>query len=416
MTKYNTFYKNVKKLTNHKLYEVSKNESNLKEAIKMVKELVSKEDLLQYDKTYPPGTILVYIQSRESKNVIPEALATLIYDTCQNFEVDDVIGYKKTFSHTSKGDFQMNVAMRTITPPTFHGEVKQGSNYVIIDDVLTTGNTIKSASNYIVKNGGNVLGYGTLATAYKSGYKQASTIDATEENLKLFSDKFGDKGKEEIVNIFKQYKYEKFEEFSDRTLEWFLLFNNTRNIRSRVEDAEKSIYEYKRLQVEEGYKPYQSKSNNSGNSSRNSKKREDIKVIVAGGRDFTNYKFVQDKLDALFRNRKDDSNITILSGTASGTDKLGERYAKNRKYSLKTFPANWKDFGRAAGPIRNTEMVKEGTHLVAFWDGKSKGTADIISKAIKKGIPIRIYDTNKLKFLKGHSGKNNNNTQQTINL
>lgn len=212
--------------------------------------------------------------------------------------------------------------------------------------------------------GGNVLGYGTLATAYKSGYKQASTIDATEENLKLFSDKFGDKGKEEIVNIFKKYKYEKFEEFSDRTLEWFLLFNNTGNIRNRVEDAEKSIYEYKRLQVEEGYKPYQSKSNNSGNSSRNSKKREDIKVIVAGGRDFTNYKFVQDKLDTLLRNRKDDSNITLYSGTASGTDKLGERYATNRKYSLKTFPANWKDFGRSAGPIRNTEMVKEATHLV----------------------------------------------------
>lgn len=69
--------------------------------------------------------------------------------------------------------------------------------------------------------------------------------------------------------------------------------------------------------------------------------------------------------------------------------------AKRLGLELKVFPADWKKYGRAAGPIKNKEMLEyilEGDPIVvAFWDGQSRGTKDMISKAKEAGVDVKIY-------------------------
>ena len=110
-----------------------------------------------------------------------------------------------------------------------------------------------------------------------------------------------------------------------------------------------------------------------------------MKVIVAGCRDYNNYEFVKKELDKLIT--KDD---IIISGMANGVDSLAVRYAKENNINLEEYPADWNKHGKSAGPIRNAEMAKAGDKLIAFWDGKSKGTKNMIDTAKKKNLSVHI--------------------------
>jgi hypothetical protein len=112
-----------------------------------------------------------------------------------------------------------------------------------------------------------------------------------------------------------------------------------------------------------------------------------IRVIVAGTRDFSDYAFLRDKLDRILSSRL---NVEIVSGGARGADSLGERYAVERGLTLRRIPAFWDLFDKAAGHIRNRRMAWYGTHLVAFWDKKSKGTRGMIELASSEGMPSRV--------------------------
>lgn len=82
--------------------------------------------------------------------------------------------------------------------------------------------------------------------------------------------------------------------------------------------------------------------------------------------------------------------LRLFPGGADGADLLGERYAKERGYPIKRFDADWTKFGKAAGPIRNGKMAEYADYLIAFWDGKSTGTADMINQANKKGFGVLV--------------------------
>ncbi len=113
-----------------------------------------------------------------------------------------------------------------------------------------------------------------------------------------------------------------------------------------------------------------------------------MRVIIAGGRDFSDYAELSKYCDYILQNQKE---IEIVSGTANGADKLGEKYAEEKGYLLKLFPADWGGLGKAAGYIRNEEMAKYADALIAFWDGKSKGTMHMINLAKEYNLKIRIY-------------------------
>jgi predicted TIM-barrel fold metal-dependent hydrolase len=103
-----------------------------------------------------------------------------------------------------------------------------------------------------------------------------------------------------------------------------------------------------------------------------------MKVIIAGSRGFNNYGKLCDEVDDILKGR---TNITIISGTAKGADRLGERYAEERGYNLLRFPANWDKHGRSAGYKRNLEMAKAADICICFWDGHSRGTEHMINHA-----------------------------------
>jgi hypothetical protein len=129
-----------------------------------------------------------------------------------------------------------------------------------------------------------------------------------------------------------------------------------------------------------------------------------LKIIIAGTRDFNDYKFLEETVDEIlfqtyaFSHRF--SYVEVISGTARGADKLGESYAENRNLQIKRFPAQWNLYGKKAGILRNTEMAKyvynskDKGICICFWDGKSKGTANMINTAEQLNIPTYVIDYN----------------------
>ena len=113
------------------------------------------------------------------------------------------------------------------------------------------------------------------------------------------------------------------------------------------------------------------------------------KVIIAGCRDFNDYELLKEKCDYFLQDEKKE-DVVIISGHASGADALGERYAQERGFLLETYPADWKAHGRAASPIRNAKMASVAHALIAFWDGKSRGTKNMIETARKYNLKVAV--------------------------
>lgn len=112
-----------------------------------------------------------------------------------------------------------------------------------------------------------------------------------------------------------------------------------------------------------------------------------MRIIIAGGRDFTNTEVGFACLDSLVM-----TNDVIISGHASGADHIGELYAQKNNLQCVQYPANWNKYGRAAGPIRNEEMARVADALIAFWDGQSRGTRSMIRLAKKYGCQVVVFD------------------------
>ena len=118
------------------------------------------------------------------------------------------------------------------------------------------------------------------------------------------------------------------------------------------------------------------------------------RVIIAGSREFDDYDNLCKHCDRLLSQKKVTHQIVIISGAARGADTLGERYAHERGYAVEKYPADWQRDGKAAGPIRNAQMAKVADALIAFWDGSSKGTQNMIDLARLKPLPFRIVRFN----------------------
>lgn len=121
-------------------------------------------------------------------------------------------------------------------------------------------------------------------------------------------------------------------------------------------------------------------------------KKENFKVIIAGSRGFGNYQLLKKKCNYILSKKRDEYNIVIISGGANGADKAGEKYAKDEKFDLEVYPANWKKYGKSAGFRRNEQMGEIADALIAFWDGESHGTKHMIDIATKKGIEVNVIN------------------------
>jgi len=110
-------------------------------------------------------------------------------------------------------------------------------------------------------------------------------------------------------------------------------------------------------------------------------------VIIAGGRDlWVSPEFI---FDSLKNFRVTINDITeIVCGEARGIDTCGKNFA--RKYNIKvaSFLADWEKYKKGAGPRRNNDMSRYGTHLLLLWDGRSSGSHNMKQQMIRRHKPI----------------------------
>ena len=105
-----------------------------------------------------------------------------------------------------------------------------------------------------------------------------------------------------------------------------------------------------------------------------------VTLGVVGSRTFRNYPLLKRELDKL---RKTLKVSCIVSGGAQGADKMAERYARENTLELVVLKPEWRVNGvydPKAGLNRNTQIIERADFVVAFWDGKSTGTADSMRK------------------------------------
>jgi hypothetical protein len=116
---------------------------------------------------------------------------------------------------------------------------------------------------------------------------------------------------------------------------------------------------------------------------------ETFRLIIAGGREFSDYALLQKKVDVMLSAKRFSLLIEVISGKAKGADTLGEQYAKANGFTIKEFPANWSK-GKSAGDERNKAMAEYADACICFWDGRSKGTKHMIDLATAQGLPVRV--------------------------
>lgn len=99
-------------------------------------------------------------------------------------------------------------------------------------------------------------------------------------------------------------------------------------------------------------------------------------------------------MNQILRHLPHDEVHIIAGGARSGADKMAEKYAKDYGYKFTRFPADWDGpYRRGAGYRRNAWMADVGTHLVAFHDGESPGTKQMIDLAMDENrrLVVQVY-------------------------
>ncbi|MBQ6708862.1 MAG: DUF2493 domain-containing protein [Clostridia bacterium] len=114
------------------------------------------------------------------------------------------------------------------------------------------------------------------------------------------------------------------------------------------------------------------------------------RIVVAGCRDYYNYEEAREYIDFCINRIKNEYELIFISGDCRGTDQLGERYAIEHGYAVEHYPADWKKYGRAAGPKRNEKMAEVADYVICFWDGKSRGTGSMIKYAERYGKELKV--------------------------
>lgn len=110
------------------------------------------------------------------------------------------------------------------------------------------------------------------------------------------------------------------------------------------------------------------------------------RILVCGGRDYADQAMLFGVLDMAAE--KGPINAIIQGDCPKGADKLARMWALSRNEHLERFPADWDAHGKAAGPIRNQQMLDEGRPTKVFAFPGGRGTADMVRRAKAAGVPV----------------------------
>jgi YspA, cpYpsA-related SLOG family len=119
-----------------------------------------------------------------------------------------------------------------------------------------------------------------------------------------------------------------------------------------------------------------------------------MRVLVCGDRNWVDPAPIRRELRKLKRASRKEP-LVVIEGAARGADNIAGAIALSMGCEVEAYPAKWEEYGRAAGPIRNKEMLVKGKPdlVIAFHPNieESKGTANMVSQAQKAGIPTEVY-------------------------
>ena len=118
--------------------------------------------------------------------------------------------------------------------------------------------------------------------------------------------------------------------------------------------------------------------------------KDAFRLVIAGSRSFTDYGTLVNAVDLYLKNLAPKRPVVIVSGTARGADRLGEKYAYDKGYKLEEYPANWHYYGKAAAVKRNAQMAQLADAAIVFWDGQSAGAKNMIECAEAQRIPCEV--------------------------
>ena len=119
-----------------------------------------------------------------------------------------------------------------------------------------------------------------------------------------------------------------------------------------------------------------------------------MKVIIAGGRDFTNVNVMATTLNNLqdVDHVIEIEKLTLICGMARGADLTAYKLFSEVGLPVKMYPADWDQYGKSAGYIRNKQMADVADMLIAFWDGESKGTAHMINTMKQQHKSVFVFN------------------------
>lgn len=113
------------------------------------------------------------------------------------------------------------------------------------------------------------------------------------------------------------------------------------------------------------------------------------RIAVIGSRKFRDEQSVKSELAIMLAGLPD--GIMVVSGGAPGVDTWAKQLCEKLEIPFDEMPAEWEKYGKAAGMIRNKQLLDTVETFIAFWDGTSPGTKGAIDYATKKRIPGKIY-------------------------
>lgn len=114
-----------------------------------------------------------------------------------------------------------------------------------------------------------------------------------------------------------------------------------------------------------------------------------MRVLIYGGRDFVPTDLDYSWLNAMFMDHA-PGEITVISGEARGADTTGRIWATASGHEVERYPADWNTHGKAAGFIRNQQMLDSGVDLAVQFPG-GRGTEDMRTRLNKAGVKVIEY-------------------------
>ena len=117
-----------------------------------------------------------------------------------------------------------------------------------------------------------------------------------------------------------------------------------------------------------------------------------MRILITGSRTWTDKVAIADAIRQAWIDFGKPYRVTVVHGGARGADYIAGVFAKRMHFHVEVYEADWENFGKAAGYIRNEKMVKDGADIcLAFIKDESKGATMCAGLAEKAGIPVKIW-------------------------